>query len=203
MLDRVPPAIAAKYRASGWLLTRHYHAGVGQSLESAFGSTDRSSIAAYCDHNLIGPRWLDDGLLRTVQRRTAILRHPVTGEESLFGHMSFWSRWSLAPEIQDILRTAYGDERLPFDTRYGDGQPMPEAEMVALNETYARCACQEPWRVGDVLLVDNVLACHGREPFRGSRRIAVAMGELLAVEACNPTVSAAPSPCGASPGVSG
>ncbi|WP_228482350.1 TauD/TfdA family dioxygenase, partial [Pseudomonas aeruginosa] len=31
------------------------------------------------------------------------------------------------------------------------------------------------WRVGDVLILDNMLAQHGREPFRGPRRILTIM----------------------------
>jgi hypothetical protein len=39
-----------------------------------------------------------------------------------------------------------------------------DAETVAL-----------PWRAGDVLVIDNVLAAHGREPFSGDREVLVAM----------------------------
>ncbi len=31
------------------------------------------------------------------------------------------------------------------------------------------------WRAGDLLVVDNVLAAHGRMPFSGARRVLLAM----------------------------
>jgi alpha-ketoglutarate-dependent taurine dioxygenase len=31
------------------------------------------------------------------------------------------------------------------------------------------------WEAGDLLMLDNLLAAHGRRPFSGERRIAVAM----------------------------
>ncbi|MFY1676223.1 MULTISPECIES: TauD/TfdA family dioxygenase [unclassified Streptomyces] len=43
------------------------------------------------------------------------------------------------------------------------------------------------WRPGDLLLVDNVLAAHGRDPFRGARKIVVAMGDPTPLADCRPT----------------
>jgi hypothetical protein len=34
------------------------------------------------------------------------------------------------------------------------------------------------WRAGDIMLLDNFLASHGREPFVGPRQILVVMAEL-------------------------
>jgi alpha-ketoglutarate-dependent taurine dioxygenase len=33
------------------------------------------------------------------------------------------------------------------------------------------------WQRGDLLLVDNMLVAHGREPFTGNRKVLVAMAE--------------------------
>ena len=51
---------------------------------------------------------------------------------------------------------------------------------LAANANAADEIKQVDWVVSqqpDVLLVDNMLAAHGREPFTGPRKIAVAMGE--------------------------
>ena len=35
------------------------------------------------------------------------------------------------------------------------------------------------WQKGDVILVDNIRAAHARDPYEGSRKIVVAMGDMF------------------------
>jgi alpha-ketoglutarate-dependent taurine dioxygenase len=44
-----------------------------------------------------------------------------------------------------------------------------------LNAAYAANTVREPWRAGDLLLVDNVRTAHSRESFTGPRDIVVGM----------------------------
>jgi hypothetical protein len=36
-----------------------------------------------------------------------------------------------------------------------------------------------PWQRGDILMLDNILAAHGRAPYEGPRKILVGMTELF------------------------
>ena len=47
-----------------------------------------------------------------------------------------------------------------------------------LRRLVRHAAIRFPWRKGDILLVDNFLVSHGRDPFKGPRRILVSMAEL-------------------------
>lgn len=39
------------------------------------------------------------------------------------------------------------------------------------------CKVVFPWQTGDVLMLDNMLTAHAREPFQGPRKVVVAMAE--------------------------
>lgn len=49
-------------------------------------------------------------------------------------------------------------------------------------------AVQQP---GDLMLVDNILCAHGRESYKGDRKIVVSMGDPIALSDCAPTVAPA------------
>jgi hypothetical protein len=48
-----------------------------------------------------------------------------------------------------------------------------------IRKIYQQEAAIFPWQEGDVLMLDNMLAAHGRAPFAGSRKVVVGMLNLL------------------------
>jgi alpha-ketoglutarate-dependent taurine dioxygenase len=188
VLQQIPAALLAKFREKGWALTRNYADHLGLAWTTAFATEDREVVSGYCDNNLIAHEWCDDGHLKTVQRRSAVITHPRNGEEVWFNHAVFWSEWSLDPDVRDVFREELGAGNLPFSTSFGDGEPISESDISLIDEAYRQATVRESWKPGDVMLVDNILAAHGREPFRGSRKIAVAMGDPVELTDCHPTV---------------
>ena len=71
----------------------------------------------------------------------------------------------------------YGADGLPFNTRYGDGDPIGADVVATLNEVYERHTVRTPWRPGDLLLVDNIRCAHSREPFEGPREVLVGLAD--------------------------
>lgn len=189
VLQQIPPALVKKFREKGWALIRNYGAHIGLSWTTAFATEDRRVVARYCKENLVAYEWCSDGHLRTVQRRSAVIRHPCSGEEVWFNHAAFWSEWSLDREVREVLREDLGAGNLPFNTALGDGEPISEEEIGLIDAAYRQATVRESWKPGDVMIVDNILAAHGRESFRGSRKIVVAMGEPVDLADCQPTAA--------------
>lgn len=193
VLARIPAPLAARFRQHGWLLKRNYYSRLGLPWTVAFDTEDRQVVEKYCATNLIGARWQPDGVLQTAQKRTATIKHPKTGEEVWFNHIAFWSKWSLPEQSRMILVDSLGEDGLPFDVALGNGEALTRDEVRQLLEAYEAELCREPWQPGDVMLVDNILSAHGRDAFTGRRKILVAMGEPVSLDACSPSSEAAPA----------
>jgi alpha-ketoglutarate-dependent taurine dioxygenase len=122
--------------------------------------------------------WTGSDGLRTRQRFDTIVTHPQTKEELWFEHTAFFHVTSLEQDVQQALRAEFNEEDLPFNTYYGDGSAIEESVLEEIREAYRQTAVRFDWREGDILLIDNMLTSHAREPFSGPRRIVVAMAEL-------------------------
>ena len=177
VLDALPTELVTRFEREGWLLTRSYNDEIGASVAEAFGMDDRGAVERYCRANAIEFEWQPDVGLRTRQRRSAVVRHPVTGERCWFNQIAFLNEWTLAPEVREFLVDVYGADGLPFNTRFGGGDPIGEDIVELLNEVYDANTAREPWQAGDLLLVDNVRTTHSREPFEGAREVVVAMAD--------------------------
>ncbi|GAA3431747.1 TauD/TfdA family dioxygenase [Kutzneria kofuensis] len=191
VLDALPTELVERFEWEGWLLTRNYNDEIGASLTQAFGTDDRMAVEDYCRANAIEFEWQSDGGLRTWQRRSAVVRHPVTGRRCWFNQIAFLNEWTLAPEVREYLVDVYGADGLPFTTRFGDGDPIGEDVIQLLNDVYQVNTVREPWQAGDLMLVDNIRTAHGREPFEGSREVLVALADAVRLVDCSPTVEVA------------
>lgn len=188
VLAELPPELVERFRTHGWALTRNYAEHISLDWRTAFATESRADVERYCTDNRIGWQWGEDDTLRTRQVRSALIRHPRTGEEVWFNHVAFWSEWALDPDIRDVLVGEFGADGLPFNSALGDGTALTAEDVAVLDAAYERATVREAWQPGDLLLVDNVLTAHGRDPFSGDRKIVVAMGEPVSVADCSPAV---------------
>jgi alpha-ketoglutarate-dependent taurine dioxygenase len=188
VLRSLPPTLVAKMRATGWLLKRSYSEHISTDWKTAFAAAAPADVERYCAENLITCEWQEDGHLRTSQRRPGVISHPVTGDEVWFNHMAFWNEWALDEELRETLVDELGRDDLPFNTAFGDGTLLTRDDLATIDAAYEAATVRQRWQPGDLLLVDNILSTHGRDPFRGDRKIVVAMGEPVDVVDCHPTV---------------
>jgi alpha-ketoglutarate-dependent taurine dioxygenase len=187
VLEALPKDLTERFERSGWMLTRSYNDEIGATLAEAFGTEDRGAIESYCRGNAIEFEWQPDGELRTRQRRSAVVRHPVTGQRCFFNQIAFLNEWTIAAEIREYLVDVYGAEGLPFNTGFGTGEPLTEGIVDVINAVYEANTVREPWQPGDLMLVDNIRTAHSREAYEGSREILVGMAEPVRLSDASPS----------------
>ncbi|HKN99248.1 MAG TPA: TauD/TfdA family dioxygenase [Pseudonocardiaceae bacterium] len=176
VLAGLPADLVERFERTGWLLLRTYNEDIGASHAEAFGTEDRAEIERYCRANAIDFEWTADGL-RTRQRRAAVIRHPASGVPCWFNQVAFLNEWTMDPEVREYLVDCYGADGLPFNTAFGDGEPIGEDVVALLNEVYEAHTVREPWQAGDLMLVDNLRSAHSRESYTGPREIVVGLGD--------------------------
>jgi alpha-ketoglutarate-dependent taurine dioxygenase len=188
VLRALPAELTGRFEREGWLLTRNYNEDIGASVEEAFGTDDRGAVESYCRANAIGFEWQPDGGLRTRQRRSAVVRHPLTGQRCWFNQIAFLNERTMDPEVREYLVDVFGADGLPFNTFFGHGDPVGEDVVQLINEVYEASTAREPWQAGDLLLIDNVRTAHSREPFGGQREVLVAMADAVRLADCSPSI---------------
>lgn len=188
VLEALPTELVKRFEQEGWLLARSYNEEIGASVAESFGTDDRSAVEAYCHANAIEFEWQPDGGLRTRQRRSAIIHHPVTGQRCWFNQIAFLNKWTLDPELTEYLEEIYGTDGLPFNTYFGNGDPIGEDVVQIINDVYEANLARETLQPGDLMLVDNIRTAHSRDAYEGSREVLVAMADPIRLSDCSPTI---------------
>ena len=175
VFNLIPPAIRETFISKGVMYVRNYGEALDLSWQEVFQTNDRAEVEAYCRKTDIQFEWKDNDILRTSQVCQAVANHPHTGEPVWFNQAHLFHVSSLESQVRDSL-LSLGDGEPPRNAYYGDGTPIEESALEQIREVYAREAVVFRWQEQDILLLDNMLAAHGRRPFRGPRKIVVGMG---------------------------
>ena len=172
--NMLPESVRVKFEEKGVLYVRNY-SNLDLPWSVVFQTEDRSEVEAYCAANELQYEWLDNDGLRTRQVNPATALHPRTGERIWFNQAHLFHASSLGQEIMDTLLDSLGEENLPRNSYYGDGERIEPGVLEVIRNTYEQTKVKFAWQKNDLLLLDNMLFTHGREPYTGPRKVLVGM----------------------------
>ena len=145
--------------------------------QKVFNTESRAEVEAFCRHARMDWEWKEDDGLRTRQLCQAMESHPVTGEMVWFNQAHLFHISAREPEEREVLEEVYGIENLPRNTFFADGSTIGDDIFAEVRAALDAETVSFPWEQGDVLMLDNMLVAHARSPFKGPRKVIVAMAE--------------------------
>ncbi|GAA5915368.1 hypothetical protein JCM6882_000234 [Rhodosporidiobolus microsporus] len=159
---------------------RNPGSNLGNDVKTAYGganllptddeATSRAKIEEQIKRHSNEWRWDEDGTLSVTHRLSIIRRDPFSKLPIVFGNLA--SMTALAKKWDALepphLGTDGAYHHLPT---YGDGTPIPTKYLERLLEMVYDVQAYVKYELGDVLLMDNHLVQHARQPWVGDRRV--------------------------------
>ncbi|MGA8499294.1 MAG: TauD/TfdA family dioxygenase [Xanthobacteraceae bacterium] len=176
--SRIAPETRHKFDTLGWALHRRYGDGLGVGWQQAYATEDRREVEQHCLMADTQARWIESNLF-TRQARSATLIHPVLRRPVWFNHICFFHRTAIPEDLLQLLLEE--DRGLPFDTTYGNDEPIDAAVIEELRSAYRACTVSFKLLANDVLVLDNLRIAHGRRAFSGNRQLLFAAADPFGI----------------------
>jgi hypothetical protein len=134
--------------------------GMGRSWQSTLRSETRENAEGRLRSLGYAWEWLDDGCLRATTPVLPAIRTAPSGRKVFFNQLiAAFKGWKDSRNDPSKAIT------------HGDGSPLDPVGVQAAVEIADELTFDVPWKNGDVVLVDNYLAMHGRRSFQGQRKV--------------------------------
>ncbi|PXF30081.1 SyrP protein [Pokkaliibacter plantistimulans] len=173
-LKIIAPELAAACESKGLKYTTRMpgendeKSGQGRSWKSTLNCQNKDEAERKLAELGYSWQWQDDGSLRAT---TPVLPAVLTlsnGKQVFYNQLiAAYMGWKGVRENPASAIT------------YGDGSHLSPADLELINNLSADFTFDVPWQNGDVALVDNHMAMHGRRPYSGDtkRQVLVALGK--------------------------
>ena len=134
--------------------------GMGRSWQSTFSVDTREAAEARLAKLSYSWEWHPNGDLRATTPVLPAVRDLGDGRASFFNQLiAAFNGWK--DTRNDPARAI----------TFGDGTPLDSGDVAAASVIADEVTFDIPWQAGDLALVDNYVAMHGRRNFKGTRRV--------------------------------
>lgn len=149
-----------------------------KSWLQVFETEDKREVEKMCRDNDFGYKWNKNDWIQISQICPAVISHPQTQEKVWFNQVHLYD---FNPRLLGLWRFIGAKmfycrkhTRL-HEVFFADHSRIPRDDIYHIMDMLDANTIYFPWQKGDVLVLDNVLAMHGRATFQGKRRILTAL----------------------------
>ncbi|MDP3935567.1 MAG: TauD/TfdA family dioxygenase [Alphaproteobacteria bacterium] len=162
------------------LYIRNYSPLTNFDWRYTFNTTDKNSVELACLRAGISFKWKSEQIieLTTKQVGHASITHPITREPIWFNQAHVRHISALINEDKEqLLKIVAGNlKNIPQNAFCGDGKNIKINYLSEIRSAYEDEKIEFKWEKSDLLILDNLLMAHSRNPYKGERKILVAMG---------------------------
>lgn len=134
--------------------------GMGRSWQSTWKAQSPEQAEARMSELGYSWEWLDDGCLKVTTPKLPAVMKLDSGKTAFFNQLiAAFHGWKDSRNDPSKSIT------------FGDGSPLDVATMNRVIAMAEEITFDIPWQTGDVALVDNYVAMHGRRTFQGTRKV--------------------------------
>jgi hypothetical protein len=134
--------------------------GMGRSWQSTWKATTPEEAEARMSALGYTWEWQSDGCLKVTTPKLPAVRDLGDGRISFFNQLiAAFRGWKDARNDPSKSIT------------FGDGTPLDPVTMGRVIDMAEEITFDVPWQAGDVALIDNYVAMHGRRTFQGTRKV--------------------------------
>lgn len=143
-----------------------------------FETGEKAEVETKCHANEFSYCWHKNDWLEISQTRPAVIDHPITKDKIWFNQAQLYDfnprflGWGKYIGTKIVYCRSYTKLH---DIFFSDGTKIPREELYHIHDILDQNTVSFPWKKGDMLVLDNILAMHGRAPFEGKRRVLAAM----------------------------
>jgi alpha-ketoglutarate-dependent taurine dioxygenase len=177
--ERIDPSVRQKFLEKGVMYIRNYRKDIDLRWQTVFQTESKEEVEEYCSKQGIECEWKADDNLTTRQVCQAFATHPRTGAVVWFNQAHLFHTSSLDERTRAAMSKMFDERDFPRHSTFGDGTPIEAADLEHVRTAFEKSLVTFKWRARDVLVVDNMMVAHGRAPYRGKRRVLVAMTDLV------------------------
>lgn len=185
--QRLPAELIRRFEERGLVLTRQLpetkEVGYEATWPTVLGSPDRSEAEKLAEKRGWRIEWTDDGGARVFHNPSpVVMTHRVTGDKVWFNQAHLLHK-AFAPWTGDFLGSTPEQKREAERLRsrlsgrfflhsmHAVGSEIQVEDLKCIRSVIAETMVMFDWQVSDILVCDNKLVSHGRQPYQPPRTI--------------------------------
>ncbi|XP_077997442.1 dapdiamide synthesis protein DdaC-like [Glandiceps talaboti] len=146
-----------------------------KSWQETFFTDDRKEVEKYMKNAEYEYQWQDDGALSYSHTIPVFHKHPKTGEEVWFTHVTRHHATNLSEHPKYASDKDRPYLRYAYHTTYGDGKEIEPEVIQHIRDIIWQSTVGFQMQKRDLMVFDNVYVQHSRLGFKGQRKLLAAM----------------------------